>query len=58
MLQLPSTLWKDKLECYQVLNENVALIKSCFRFYLLHGIYKKDKRNFGVNSTQFHSFCR
>ena len=42
----------------QLLSQSITTIKLVFRFYMLHSIYKKDKRSFGMNSSQFQAFAK
>ena len=48
---------KDKVQVLSLIKYNHKDIKLVFRFYMLHGMYKKDKKSFGINSTQFQTFC-
>jgi hypothetical protein len=48
---------RDKIRVFEELERWNGHIKLVFRYYLLHSMYKIDKRYFAVNSTQFHTFC-
>ena len=42
----------------QVLEKYQADVMAVQLHYLSHGMYSKGRRVFGINSTQFHSFCK
>ena len=50
-------VWPDALVVLQMLSERCDLLKSIFRFYALHSQLQKDKRTFGIDTTQWQ-VCR
>jgi hypothetical protein len=46
-------VWEDVLVVLKMLSERMCLLKSIFRFYALHSQLQKDKRTFGIDTTQW-----
>ena len=54
----PNEMNFDKVELFKTLAAYRADIKLAYRYYLLHGIYKQDRKAQGVNSLQWRTFVR
>ena len=51
-------IWRDKIKVFYVLSKHSEILKLVFRFYMLHGLYKKDKKSFGMTLSQFQTLAR
>ena len=49
---------QQKIDLFKAMPQWTESLKLIFRYYLLHGMYKTDKRSFSVNSVQFRSLCK